>query len=192
MESAHNVLILPWSALMQPPDAIDPQFFDLGLFVIRVVLGLVFAAHGAQKLFGWFGGYGRAGTGGFLETLGFRPGKLYATAAGLSEFFGGLLFALGFLGAVGPALMLSVMIVAIVTVHRKNGFFVATNGIEHPLIFAGVAVGIALTGPGRYSIDYALGDYRLLTPTVTWMILAIGIIGALGNLATRRPAATAA
>jgi putative oxidoreductase len=177
---------------MQPPDAIDPQLFDLGLFVIRVVLGLIFAAHGAQKLFGWFGGYGLAGTGGFLETLGFRPGKMYATAAALSEFFGGLLFALGFLGAVGPALMVSVMLVAIMTVHRKNPFFVATNGIEHPLMYITVAVGIALTGPGRYSLDYVVGDYRLLTPTVTWIILAIGVIGAFGNLATRRPPATAA
>ena len=173
---------------MQPPDAIDPQLFDLGLFVIRIVFGLIFAAHGAQKLFGWFGGYGLAGTGGFLEQLGFRPGKMYATAAALSEFIGGLLFALGFLGAVGPALMVSVMIVAIVTVHRKNPFFVATNGIEHPLMYIAVAIGIALTGPGRYSLDYALGDYRLLTPALTWAILAIGIIGAFANLATRRPA----
>ncbi len=176
---------------MQSTTAIDPQLFDLGLFLIRVVIGLIFAAHGAQKLFGWFGGYGLTGTGGFLEQLGFRPGKRYATAAGLSEFTGGLLFALGFLGAVGSALMVSVMIVAIVTVHRKNPFFVATNGMEHPLTFATVAVGIALTGPGRYSLDYALGDYRLLTPTATWIILAIGIIGAFANLAMRRPAPTA-
>jgi putative oxidoreductase len=176
---------------MQSTTAIDPQLFDWGLFLIRVVLGLIFAAHGAQKLFGWFGGYGLTGTGGFLEQLGFRPGKRYATAAALSEFTGGLLFALGFLGAVGSALMLSVMIVAIVTVHRKNPFFVATNGIEHPLTFATVAVGIAFTGPGRYSLDYALGNYRLLTPTATLIILAIGIIGAFGNLAMRRPAAAA-
>jgi len=176
---------------MESNTAIDPQLFDWGLSLIRVVLGLIFAAHGAQKLFGWFGGYGLTGTGGFLEQLGFRPGKRYATAAALSEFTGGLLFALGFLGAVGSALMVSVMIVAIVTVHRKNPFFVATNGIEHPLIFATVAVGIALTGPGRYSLDYALGNYRLLTPTATLIILAIGIIGAFGNLAMRRPAAAA-
>jgi hypothetical protein len=88
--------------------------------------------------------------------------------------------------------MVSVMLVAIMTVHRKNPFFVATNGIEHPLMYITVAVGIALTGPGRYSLDYVVGDYRLLTPTVTWIILAIGVIGAFGNLATRRPPATAA
>jgi putative oxidoreductase len=84
--------------------------------------------------------------------------------------------------------MLSVMIVAMITVHRKNPFFVSTNGIEHPLLFATVAVGIALTGPGRYSLDQALGDYRLLTPTVTLIVLALGVIGAFANLATRRPA----
>src|ERR1700694_2881547 len=173
---------------MPPTDAIDAQLFDLGLFLIRVVFGLVFAGHGAQKLFGWFGGYGIAGTGGFLESMGFRPGKLFATAAALSEFGGGLLLALGFLGPVGPALLLSVMFVAGVTVHRKNAFFVATNGLEHPLIMATAAVGIALTGPGRYSLDAVLGDYRLLTPGVTWIILAIGLIGAIANLAMRRPA----
>jgi putative oxidoreductase len=173
---------------MQPTDAIDAQLFDLGLFLIRVVFGLVFAGHGAQKLFGWFGGYGIAGTGGFLESMGFRPGKLFATAAALSEFGGGLLLALGFLGPVGPALLLSVMFVAGVTVHRKNAFFVATNGLEHPLIMATAAVGIALTGPGRYSLDAALGDYGLFTPGVTWIVLAIGLIGAIANLAMRRPA----
>ena len=177
---------------MPATDAIDSQLLDLGLFLIRVVLGLIFAAHGAQKLFGWFGGYGLAGTGGFLESLGFRPGKWFATMAALAEFTGGLLFALGFLGPVGPALMLSVMTVAMITVHRKNPFFVSTNGIEHPLMFATVAVGIALTGPGRYSLDQALGDFRLLTPSITGIILAVGVIGALANLAMRRNAPAAA
>jgi putative oxidoreductase len=170
--------------------AIDSQLLDLGLLLIRVVLGLIFGAHGAQKLFGWFGGYGLAGTGGFMESLGFRPGKTFAAEAAFGEFVGGVLFALGFLGAVGPALMLSVMIVAIITVHRKNPFFVTTNGMEHPLMFATVAVGIALTGPGRYSLDAALGDYRLLTPQATWITLAIGVVGAFANLAMRRPAPT--
>src|SRR5437868_10602911 len=105
---------------MPTTDGIDTQLLDLGLLVVRVIFGLIFAAHGAQKLFGWFGGYGLAGTGGFMETLGFRPGKTFATAAALGEFFGGLLLLLGFLGPVGPALMISVMTVAMITVHRKN------------------------------------------------------------------------
>ena len=169
-----------------PTEAIDTQLLDLGLLVIRVVFGLVYAAHGAQKLFGWFGGYGIAGTGGFLETLGFRPGKSFAIAAGLGEFLGGLFLAFGFLGAVGPALIVAGMIVAMLTVHRKNKFFVSTNGIEHPLMYTTVAVGIALTGPGRYSLDAAVGKMWLETPTITWIVLAIGVVGGLLNLAVRR------
>ena len=80
---------------------------DAGLLVARTVFGLVMAAHGSQKLFGWFGGYGLAGTGGFFESLGFRPGRFFAALAGSGELFGGLLLALGFLGPVGPALVLS-------------------------------------------------------------------------------------
>jgi putative oxidoreductase len=172
---------------MLPVDAIDSPLVDFGLLLIRVIFGLVFAAHGAQKLFGWFGGYGLAGTGGWMESMGFRPGKTFATAAGLGEFAGGVLFTLGFLGAVGPALMLSVMLVASITVHRKNGLFTTNNGIELPLLYATAAVGVALIGPGRYSLDQALGDYRLLTPGVTWISLALGLIGGFVNLAMRRP-----
>lgn len=171
---------------MPTTEAIDAQLLDLGLLVLRVVLGLIFAAHGSQKLFGWFGGYGIAGTGGFMESLGFRPGKTFATAAGLGEFFGGLLLALGFLGPVGPALMIAGMLVAMITVHRKNPFFVTTNGIEHPLMFMTIAVGLALIGPGRYSLDAALGLTRFETPAITWIILAIGFVGGLANLALRR------
>ena len=101
-----------------------------GLLLARLVFGLVMAAHGAQKLFGWFGGYGIAGTGNFFESIGFRPGRLFAALAGLGEFGGGLLLALGFLGPIGPALILSVMIVAAVSVHWGKGLFSTTNGIE--------------------------------------------------------------
>jgi putative oxidoreductase len=173
---------------MQGPDDMAFWLFDFnfGLLLIRLVFGLAFAAHGAQKLFGWFGGYGIAGTGGFLESLGFRPGKMFATVSGLGEFIGGLLFALGFLGAAGPALMLSVMLVASITVHIKNGFFATGNGIELPLLYAVGAIGVALTGPGHYSLDAALG-YQLSTPKLTWIFLALGLIGGIANLALRRP-----
>ena len=154
--------------------------------LLRLTVAIVIFPHGAQKLFGWFGGYGIAGTGGFLETLGFRPGKTFATAAGLGEFLGGLLLAFGFLGAVGPAIIIAGMIVAMVTVHWKNKFFVATNGIEHPLMYTAVAIGIALTGPGRYSLDAALGNTWLETPRITWILLAIGVVAGLLNLAVRR------
>lgn len=171
-----------------PSDAIDIPLFDLGLLVVRVVFGLIFAAHGAQKLFGWFGGYGIAGTGGWLESSGYRPGKLFATALGLTEIVAGLLLALGLLGPVGPALILTVMVVAMVTVHWKNAFFVSTNGIEHPLMFAVAAIGLAMTGPGRYSLDYQQGWLRWETPGITWVILAIGVILGIVNVAIRRPA----
>src|SRR6185436_10792657 len=100
---------------------------DAGLLLARLTLGVLMAAHGSQKLFGWFGGYGLEGTGGFFEGLGFHPGRLFAAAAGFSEFAGGLLVALGFLGPIGPALMIAPMLVASLTVHRGNGFFTAGN-----------------------------------------------------------------
>jgi putative oxidoreductase len=169
----------------------DPTTLGLGLLAVRLVFGLVMAAHGAQKLLGWFGGYGLAGTGGFMESLGFRPGRLFATAAGLSEFTGGLLLALGLLGPVGPALMVSVMIVAAGSVHWKNGIFAAANGIEMPLLYAVAGVALALTGPGGYSLDALLGVGTLWTPALSAGVLGLGILGGFGNLAVRRPAPAA-
>jgi putative oxidoreductase len=164
------------------------QTVGIGLLIGRLVLGLLMAAHGAQKLFGWFGGYGLTSTGEFLVQLGFRPGRLFATASALSEFGSGLLVALGFLGPVGPALMLAEMIVAAISVHWKNGLFATKNGVELPLLYATGAVALAFTGPGPYSLDALLGLTRLWTPAVTWGALAIGILGGVMNLALRRPA----
>src|SRR3954464_14572500 len=112
---------------------------DLGILIIRVSFGVAIAAHGAQKLFGAFGGYGLKGTGGFFETLGFRPGILFAALAGLSELGGGLLLVLGLLTPVGAVAVLAAMIVAIGSVHLKNGFFAANSGIEMPFLYAVVA-----------------------------------------------------
>jgi putative oxidoreductase len=160
---------------------------DLGLLVVRVVVGLVMAAHGAQKLFGWFGGHGLAGVGGFFEQLGFRPGRLFALAAGTSEFGGGLLLALGLLGPVAPALLVSVMIVAAATVHWPNGLFAMSNGIELPLLYGTIAAGLALTGFGEWSLDHALGLAASFTPAVNASLLGLGIVGGFANLALRRP-----
>jgi putative oxidoreductase len=159
-----------------------------GLLVLRGVAGLTIAAHGAQKLFGWFGGYGIAGTGRFFDGLGFRPGPAFAAAAGLSEFVGGLLIAAGFLGPVGPTLVLATMIVAAVTVHGRNGLFATTNGIELPLLYGTIAVALAFTGPGAYSVDAALGLTRFWTPPLAWAAVAAGTIGAFVNLVTRQTA----
>jgi putative oxidoreductase len=163
---------------------------DAGLLIVRMVAGLVMAAHGAQKTFGWFGGYGLAGTGGFMESLGFRPGRLFAAAAGGTEIAGGLLLALGFLGPLGPALIISVMIVAIATVHWTHGLFAQNNGIELPLLYIAAAAAIALIGNGAYSLDALL---RLTwAPEVVYAVLAIGILGGFANLAIRKTAPAAA
>lgn len=159
---------------------------DQGIFIARLVIGLVMAAHGAQKAFGWFGGYGLSGTAPFFESLGFRPGRPFAAAAAYSELAGGILIALGFLGPIGPALVLSVMIVAAMTVHRGHGLFAGTNGIEVPLLYSAFAVIFALSGPGRYSLDALLGLQSLWTTTLSWAALAVAVIAALGNLAIRR------
>src|SRR6266850_2815178 len=130
---------------------------DLGLLVLRVVVGLTLAAHGAQKLLGWFGGYGLAGTGGFLEQLGFRPGKRAAFMAGLAETAGGLLLALGAATPLAATVIVAVMLVAIVTAHLSKGFFNHNGGYEYPLVLAVAALSVAFTGPGRISVDAWLG-----------------------------------
>jgi len=163
---------------------------DAGLILVRLVVGPLMAAHGAQNLFGWFGGYGLTGTGGFFEGLGFRPGRMFAAAAGASEVTSGVLVTLGLLGPVGPALMLSVMIVAAISVHWPN-VFAQSNGIEVPLLYGVTAAALSLSGFGAYSLDAALGLTSVWTPAISWVALAVGVLGALTNLGLRRPVAQA-
>jgi putative oxidoreductase len=125
----------------------------LGLLIIRLIVGLSFAAHGTQKLFGWFGGYGPKGTGGFFDSIGIKPGVLMAVIAGFMELAGGLLFAAGLWTEVAAALIVLTMLIAIVKVHGKNGYWVTSGGIEYNVALIAVAVGIALIGAGDFSLD---------------------------------------
>jgi putative oxidoreductase len=129
----------------------------LGLLVVRVVVGLLFVGHGAQKLFGWFGGYGPKGTGGWLESVGIKPGVAMAVAAGLMELIGGLLFVAGLLTPLAAVLIVLTMLGAIVKVHGPNGIWATANGYEYNLVLIAIAIGIALTGAGEYSIDALIG-----------------------------------
>ncbi|MBX6333047.1 MAG: DoxX family protein [Gemmatimonadaceae bacterium] len=160
-----------------------------GLLVVRLILGLGIAAHGAQKVFGWFGGKGIAGMGAILEGLGFRPGAFFAALSGAGELAGGLLVALGFLGPVGPAIIAAVMVVAIATVHWKNGFFATDGGYETALMYLVGASAIAFAGPGGYSLDAWLGLASLSAAPKVWIALALGIVAGFGALAARRSGA---
>lgn len=166
----------------------------IGLLIARIIIGLVMAAHGTQKLFGWFGGYGLGPTGEFMVQLGFSQGRTFAAMASIIEITSGLLVVLGFLGPVGPALMISVMLVAALTVHRKNGLFAAKNGIEIPLLYASAALIFAVVGFGPYSVDALFGITDPWSPAMTWLAIAVGIAGGLGNVALshiNKPAAKA-
>ncbi len=159
---------------------------DIGILLMRVLFGAAIAAHGAQKLFGWFGGSGLKATGGFFETIGFRPGAMFAAAASLNELVGGLLLVLGLFTPVGATAVLAAMLVAMVSVHLKNGFFATNNGIELPFLFAAAALGIAFNGGGAISLDALLGLKFLAQPYVVGGLLVLAVIGSAVTLAMRR------
>ncbi|WP_423810681.1 DoxX family protein [Pseudohalioglobus lutimaris] len=125
---------------------------------LRIGAGVIFAAHGAQKLFGWFGGYGLQGTGEWMASIGLEPGVLMAAMAGSAEFFGGLALILGLLLRPAAVVLALTMVVAIVTVHLSNGLFMANNGYEFGLALLAVSVGLAIRGAGSASIDRLLSD----------------------------------
>lgn len=127
-----------------------------GPLALRIPVGLIFAAHGAQKLFGWFGGYGLEGTGQWMGSIGLAPGYLMALLAGSAEFFGGLALVLGLLVRPAAAALAFAMLVAILAVHVDKGLFVANNGYEFGLALLAVAVSLVATGAGRASLDAAL------------------------------------
>ncbi|WP_432135730.1 MULTISPECIES: DoxX family protein [unclassified Streptomyces] len=140
---------------------------DLGLLLLRLGTGGVLAAHGAQKLFGWFGGHGLAGTGQFMESVGYRPGRTSATMAGLAEAGGGTLLALGLATPAAGAAAAGAMAGA-TAVHAPNGFFNQGGGYEYAASLGLTAAGLAVAGPGRLSLDAALGH----TVNRGWMVPA--------------------
>lgn len=126
--------------------------------LIRVSTGLILMPHGAQKLFGWFGGYGLQGTGQFFaETLGLAPGLLFAGAVGMAEFFGGLFLALGLLTRLTAAVVVTVMAYAAFVVHFSSGFFWTSGGYEYPLLWGLIALAIVIRGGGVISADNRIG-----------------------------------
>lgn len=159
---------------------------DLGLLALRLTSGGLMAGHGAQKLFGSFGGHGIEGTSGFFESLGLKPSKQWAAVAGAGEFGSGVLTALGLGGPIGPISMYGPMIMAWTTAHAGKPIWNTSGGAELPLMFLSNATALALIGPGRYSLDKALG---IKIPAVLGALTAAGVIAgiAVAHLTREQP-----
>jgi putative oxidoreductase len=161
---------------------------DLGLLILRVIPGLLFAGHGAQKLFGVFGGGGLEGTAGMFDNIGLRPGGLNARAAGTAEFLGGLLIALGLFTPFAGAALIAVMTAAVITVHAPNGVWNTNKGYEYNLVLVSAMFALAAIGAGAWSLDNAFGfDLH----GVGWALgaLAVGLIGGVGAVLSGHQAA---
>jgi putative oxidoreductase len=152
----------------------SPHAYDIGLLVLRLALGLTMAAHGTQKLFGWFGGGGLDGTAQFFTALGYPSGKTMAVVAGLTETLGGLGIALGLLTPLAGAALAGTLVNAIAA--KSGGGFFAPQGIEYELILTLAAVAIALTGPGRYAADRLLPVVRPHRLTHGLLALLLGAV----------------
>ena len=156
-----------------------------GILFLRAIVGTVLFAHGAQKLFGWWGGHGPRGTAGFFGSLGFRPPLALAVVAAASELSGAL-FAFGLITPFAALAMAAVMVVAVGSVHWKNGFFAGSGGYEFNLVLWASVVAVAATGPGRFSLDRLLGiDDNLSGLWWGLGVLGVSLLGGLLVLATR-------
>ncbi|EON91382.1 DoxD-like family protein [Marinobacter lipolyticus SM19] len=127
-----------------------------GALALRIPVGIIFVAHGAQKLFGWFGGYGLEGTGQWMDSIGLSPGYLMALMAGGAEFLGGLALIIGLLVRPASAVLAFAMLIAIFSVHIGNGLFMSNNGYEFGLVLLAVSVSLIFSGGGRASVDALL------------------------------------
>lgn len=156
---------------------------DIGLLLLRLAIGALLAGHGAQKLFGLFGGYGLEGTGGFLASIGFRPGKPMALVAGLTELGAGLLLILGLLTPLAAAGVIGTLLVA-GSVHAAKGLWGQNGGYELPLVYALVGVALAFTGPGAVSLDALLG--LRTSPVLGLGAIALGVVSGVVVVARAR------
>jgi putative oxidoreductase len=127
-----------------------------GALALRIPTAIIFIAHGAQKLFSWFGGYGLEGTGQWMASIGLEPGYLLALLAGSAEFFGGIALLLGLLVRPAALMLSSTMLVAIFSVHFVNGLFMSNNGYEFALALLAISVSLMFSGAGKLSIDNLL------------------------------------
>ena len=149
----------------------------LGKLIARVVIGGLFFGHGAQKLFGWFGGGGLEGTGQFMEQLGFKPGRRHALSSGLAETGGGVMLGLGLLTPAAAASLIATMVVAAKSVHLQNGIWVSDSGFEYNLVLVAALLALVDGGPGSASLDARLGIEET-GPIVALAALAAGAAGA--------------
>jgi putative oxidoreductase len=149
----------------------------LGLTLLRTIVGALFVGHGTQKLFGWFGGHGPDATGQFFESLGMKPGRRHAMAAGASEAGGGALIALGLFTPAAAAAIIGTMATAIRTVHIKNGPWVTNGGYEYNAALIAIMIALADLGPGEFSLDHALG-IEVKGPLVALTAAAGGVAAA--------------
>ena len=131
-----------------------------GALILRVPVGIIFIAHGAQKLFGWFGGYGLDGTGQFFDSVGLHPGTWLALLAGLAEFFGGMALIFGLLVRPAAAALAFAMLIAIFAVHWSKGFFAGSGGYEYALALFAASLSLLFSGAGRYSVDRVISGAR--------------------------------
>jgi len=160
---------------------------DFALLILQLGVGLTFAAHGAQKMFGWWGGPGLAGWEGAMAHMGFHPARFFALVSAGVELFGGLMLAVGFLTPIAAAALVAQTVVIIGQVHWANGFFNSKSGFEFPLVLGLGAAAVGLGGPSAVSIDSALG--LAIEPAPAVVMLGLGLLAGLVTLAIPRVAA---